>query len=291
MHRPPPATTYGFVDAGHLRSVVGPACSQIYGETSGVDYRLLQGVEETKRLFVYDCLPTIQTPSQSEQQFDEALAEASTSMDEIAALPFVHVRRGKMYGAGRSRKQKEIDVGLAVDALTHAFRGNMDHAVVITADADFTPLLRALVEAGTYVTLVGRNPSKDLQLAADVFHALDAGRITRYAFGDHGPHSHQGSGSGRSALWQGVAAESVTPRGSGTIGDRNVMLGLLNHGTYGDRGGHRRWIVAAGPSPGASMRWEGYVSARPGVAANAFAYDAGAPIEWDATTQPTIDGN
>ena len=37
-------------------------------------------------------------------------------------------------------RQKKVDVLLAVEALDHAFRGNMSRAYLIAGDLDFAPL-------------------------------------------------------------------------------------------------------------------------------------------------------
>ncbi len=58
---------------------------------------------------------------------------------------------------------------IAVDMLTHSFRRNMHEATLLTGDLDFKPLVDALVQEGTFVTLwyPPGETSKELIAAAD----------------------------------------------------------------------------------------------------------------------------
>ncbi|MBD2254416.1 NYN domain-containing protein [Nostoc parmelioides] len=59
---------------------------------------------------------------------------------------------------GKAKKeQKEIDIMIAVDMLTHSFQKNMDEATLLAGDLDFKPLIDALVLNGTeFLKLVKR---------------------------------------------------------------------------------------------------------------------------------------
>lgn len=68
---------------------------------------------------------------------------------------------------------------MAVEMLDNAFRKNMDVAVLIAGDADFTPLIEAVMRLGTWVEVCyhRRGASEDLYSAADhgmqlTFHDL-----------------------------------------------------------------------------------------------------------------------
>jgi hypothetical protein len=63
------------------------------------------------------------------------------------------VRLGSLSGKGNRKRQKKVDVLLAVEALDHAFRKNMAQVCLITGDLDFSPLVESLVKLGTYVTV------------------------------------------------------------------------------------------------------------------------------------------
>jgi uncharacterized LabA/DUF88 family protein len=51
------------------------------------------------------------------------------------------------------RKEKGVDVAMAVDALQVGLQGKMDVAVLVTGDGDFVPLGRALMKEGTRVMI------------------------------------------------------------------------------------------------------------------------------------------
>jgi hypothetical protein len=75
-------------------------------------------------------------------------------------------------GGGRLR-QKGVDVLLATHMLTHVFRKNAKHVKLLAGDADFAPLVRALVMEGAYVTVWYARGSG----SADLLEAADASDI------------------------------------------------------------------------------------------------------------------
>ena len=80
-------------------------------------------------------------------------------MREIDAL---HVRTGKL--ASRRKRQKQVDVLLAVDMLTHSHLRNTKNAVLLSGDSDFVPLVQAVIQQGTFVSLlyVGKHAAEYL---------------------------------------------------------------------------------------------------------------------------------
>ena len=86
----------------------------------------------------------------------------------------MNVREGWL-STGRRRQQKEVDVQLAVDMLSHAFQKNMTKAILVAGDRDFKPLVQSLVQFGTYVNLVSDplSRAKELARAADVATSID----------------------------------------------------------------------------------------------------------------------
>ena len=66
------------------------------------------------------------------------------------------------------RRQKEVDVALAVDVLMHAHAKNINEAFLVAGDLDFRPLVKALIQLGIYVTILCRRSSSlELQYSAD----------------------------------------------------------------------------------------------------------------------------
>ena len=74
-------------------------------------------------------------------------------------------------------EQKEVDILIAVDMLTHTFRRNMHQvASFLTSDLDFRPLIEAIVREGMYIHLwypEGKT-NKELIYAADSRKPLTA---------------------------------------------------------------------------------------------------------------------
>jgi hypothetical protein len=94
-----------------------------------------------------------------------------------------HVYEGTIKGEGGRVRQKKVDTMIAIDMLTHSFRGNMDKVTLLTGDLDFKPLIDALIQQGMYVTLwyYPLEASEELIYAADARHVLNVDDIYRYA--------------------------------------------------------------------------------------------------------------
>jgi len=86
-----------------------------------------------------------------------------------------HIYEGVIKGTGRRARQKEVDILIAVDMLTHAYRRNMHSVTFIAGDQDFRPLVDALVRDGMFIELMydPRSISKELADAADARRILD----------------------------------------------------------------------------------------------------------------------
>jgi uncharacterized LabA/DUF88 family protein len=73
---------------------------------------------------------------------------------------------------------KGVDIALAKDLLSNAFRDNYDVAVVVAGDGDYVPLVEEVKRLGKIVYVaffrgkeLGLNP--ELRIASDVFWPLD----------------------------------------------------------------------------------------------------------------------
>lgn len=77
---------------------------------------------------------------------------------------------------GKPRRQKGVDVLLAVDMLSACFRRVFDVAVLVSGDADFVPLVHEVRRHGVTVVVGGVSSStaRELQTAADRFVRLDS---------------------------------------------------------------------------------------------------------------------
>jgi hypothetical protein len=93
---------------------------------------------------------------------DSAGSPRGGYFDRITSAPGTHLRTGS---------RAAIGIQLAVDVMQHATRGKMTHASLLSGDAAFAPLIEALVEIGTDVTVVASPTSvaESLRNAADNF--------------------------------------------------------------------------------------------------------------------------
>jgi len=98
----------------------------------------------------------------------------------IELLPDVHLGFGALRGLGRRPRQKGVDTLLAVDMLVGAFSGLFDIAVLVSGDADFTPVVEEVGRRGIMVAVaaVSGTLSDDLRRAADRFIEIDSQWLT-----------------------------------------------------------------------------------------------------------------
>ncbi|MCW5947256.1 MAG: NYN domain-containing protein [Fimbriimonadales bacterium] len=167
---------YAFVDGGYLEVAFREALSPLYGGALEPDLNQVRLALQVLKLFYYDAL--YEPTSGESKDVLEATEVKASFLSGINEVDGVHVRTGSaVRRTGRNKKgleQKEVDVLLAVECLTHAYRGNCPSVVLVTGDLDFRPLIDALIHAGIYVTLYsGPRGAKELSLAADRRNVLD----------------------------------------------------------------------------------------------------------------------
>lgn len=140
----------------HLGRVADSACAVVEGDEAWIMHRA----------FFYDAEPE-GTLSPGDEARQAWLLENDSKDD-------CHLRRGRL--AGQRRRQKRVDVQIAVDALTAAAHARAQAFVFVTGDDDFSPLLEAMRDYGPSVGLAvfgGRSDSTDLRRAADRVGTLD----------------------------------------------------------------------------------------------------------------------
>jgi hypothetical protein len=92
-------------------------------------------------------------------------------LKDASSTPLNHDRKKK--------RQKQVDILLAVHALTHTMRKNMNSVTLLAGDEDFTPLVAALVQEGMNVTIwaASESLSSDLKYSADRRKTLSAREV------------------------------------------------------------------------------------------------------------------
>jgi hypothetical protein len=169
-----PHETYVFVDAGHLQRYYGEAMQKWTGTDGELDLERVKTLQGATKCFYYDCLNDIKGSLESDADFAKRVATQEERFQKIQRLKGTHVRLGSLTGTAKNKRQKQVDILLAVDMMNHAVRGNMAYAVLIAGDQDFKPLVEALVDMGLHVHILGdrRHTSRDLADAADFYQPL-----------------------------------------------------------------------------------------------------------------------
>jgi uncharacterized LabA/DUF88 family protein len=104
----------------------------------------------------------------------ERYAHQRQFFDSVSAIPYTEVRLGRLVYANWPNSppyEKGIDVQLATDMLTHAYKNNYDTAVLVAGDNDFVSALQAVKDNGKHieVALFGKEEtSRELRRVADM---------------------------------------------------------------------------------------------------------------------------
>lgn len=103
----------------------------------------------------------------------------------VAAIPYTELRLGRLVYTNQWPNsppfEKGVDVQLATDMITHAFKNNYDVAILVAGDNDFVGAIQAVKDNGKHVevALFGQErTSRQLRDVADRVIALD-GRLLR----------------------------------------------------------------------------------------------------------------
>jgi uncharacterized LabA/DUF88 family protein len=127
---------------------------------------------DATRAYFYDSLDGALRPGEDDAARSARIAPLEKFFGEVRDLYGFHVRLGTVSGHGKRRRQKQVDILLAVDMLTHGLNGNMGKAVLLAGDLDFRPIVEALVRSGVFVE-VWYHPTS---IARDLPGAADFGR-------------------------------------------------------------------------------------------------------------------
>jgi len=157
--------TYVFIDGNYVRKAIDVAMNEVFAVPGDLAPDEI-GPSNSFRTYFYDCLDDLKRASETEAEFRSRVDAQNESFERTR--PGLHLRLGTLKG-GRRRMQKEVDVLLAVDMLTHGFNRNMTHAILISGDLDFRPVVETLVRSGVFVEVwyEKRTGAKELPGAAD----------------------------------------------------------------------------------------------------------------------------
>ena len=176
--------SYLFIDGAYLDRLLIKAGELMFGVPFELEYMSLMG--NCQKVFYYDCLPA-QAGNESLEDFNARYAHKEAFFDHLRSLNGWHVAEGSSrWRRGKGAGQKEVDILIAVDMLSHTFRRNMDQLIFIAGDLDFRPLIEAVVNDGMYVNLWfgPQSTSPLLRNAADSQEALDVYRLHSFCTED-----------------------------------------------------------------------------------------------------------
>ncbi|MBY3516051.1 NYN domain-containing protein [Rhizobium laguerreae] len=153
LYNPPMASRekeYLFIDGGCLNASVRKICQELFGDPNCYRAYIPSFAGGFDKVFYYDAVPA-KEHGENDAAYEARVQPEHDRFAKIQALDRVHVALGHIVGS--NRRQKGVDVRLAVDMMTYAFRGTITKATLFAGDADFVPLIEALVREGLHVTL------------------------------------------------------------------------------------------------------------------------------------------
>ena len=158
---------YLFIDGASLRKTIERYEKDLFRTPIRLNY--LRIGESFEKVYYYDCLPP-RGSAEAEEVYAPKCQPQLMLFEHLQTLRGWHVVQGiAKRGRNEAPTQKEVDIHIAVDMLTHTHRRNMSSLTFIANDLDFRPLIDALVRDGMQVNLIfepGKS-SKDLLHAAD----------------------------------------------------------------------------------------------------------------------------
>jgi len=162
------ATCYLFVDGAYVRERRTARRLDLEFDPRGparyLDRLRSLGKQQTVvRCFYFDAL-------------DDEDPEMVAFFEKMRGLDDTHVYLGRLVRGGSGRRQKGVDIQLAVEALKVAGSGNADVIALVTGDEDFIPLVEAIRDEGPIVYVLAFNDS----VSADLLNAADR----KYVFTD-----------------------------------------------------------------------------------------------------------
>lgn len=257
--------TYLFIDGEYLRRRFNDAMQRLFLCDGEINFLTVKNAAGAKRVFYYDCIDDEQKPSETKEDCEKRVTAQEEAFNKIGELYGLHVRHGSVKGSGRKRRQKEVDVLLAVDMLTHGYDGNMGRAVLIAGDLDFRPVVEAVVRRGVMVEIWYEPTSgaPELPGAADYGQKLDFN--TFYSWNTQDFHQNHRLPEGR--LDHGALGHNAMILRQGTYKGRPMILW--------QEPGNPNVILRAELSHG--VEWYDYPD--PGILERYFAMRYG-PIEW-----------
>lgn len=188
-------TRYLFIDGAYLQTHYRLWMQTFYGTVPAIEWDVLASTLQSQRNYYYDAINYQVMSGEDESAKNRRVAEMHSLHDHISRQTRFHVREGHVRRSPEKKKQEQkgVDVQLAVEALEHAARGNLQTVSLLTGDLDFEPLLISLARMGVLTKLiyVPKTAANELLAAADEREKLTLHHFWQFAApsfkGSHSP--------------------------------------------------------------------------------------------------------
>lgn len=163
-----------FIDGGYLNKVLAAFDSPTIAYEKLAEF-MAQG-REILRVYYYNCPPYQNNPPTPKER--ERYARSQSFLNKLRQLPCFEVREGRLEYRGTDHDgkpiyiQKRVDIQLACDLVQLASKGKISHALLLSGDSDFLPMVELVKGEGIkFVLAFGASPKvrphNDLKTAAD----------------------------------------------------------------------------------------------------------------------------
>jgi uncharacterized LabA/DUF88 family protein len=147
---------YAYIDGDYLQRRCSFAIRKLWDVDPELDFGAIRDSVNAARLFYYDCIEHTPRAGESLPEFEARVGRKQVLLKNARQSDMCHVRAGTLKQRQKPREvtQKEVDVQLVVDMLTHAARQQLSRVVLLTGDLDFRPAVESLVNSGVVVELL-----------------------------------------------------------------------------------------------------------------------------------------
>ena len=150
-----------FIDGSNLYHVLSQSCGRHDLQFDKFAQKLANG-RKLQRIYYYN----IRQESDSNPNVG---VEQAKFLDSMYDTPYVEVRLGIWKQRGDIMVEKGVDVMLATDVVTNAYKDHYDTAIVVSGDADFYPALQAVKDVGKHIEVA----AFDMNLSAESARVAD----------------------------------------------------------------------------------------------------------------------
>jgi uncharacterized LabA/DUF88 family protein len=148
-----------YIDGSNFYHSLKDECGRARLDLSAFSKRLL-GSRHLVRTYYYNaalCENADKDEKRKQQRFFET----------VRRLPYFDVRLGRMEPRGGTFVEKGVDVAIAVDMITMAFRGIYDTAILVSCDGDYVKAIDAIRDTGKHVEVACFRKAYHLKQVAD----------------------------------------------------------------------------------------------------------------------------